>query len=82
MEKICRLPSRCFWIRRSCAWCRIFIRYHYWINHKSITGKYDSGYHGKVRLLWERRLAISGAKGVYDFTAQIRNDFRSWRCWP
>lgn len=52
-----------------------FYPYHYWINNKSITGQYDSGYIEKVKLLRARLQAISDAKGVYDFTAQIRNDF-------
>ena len=54
-----------------------FYPYHYWINQKSITGKYDSGYMDKVKLLEERLLAISEEKGVYDFSGQIRNDFLS-----
>ncbi len=52
-----------------------FYPYHYWINQKSITGQYDSSYIEKVKLLSGRLQAISDAKGVYDFTAQIRNDF-------
>ena len=52
-----------------------FYPYHYWINNKSITGQYDSSYIEKVKLLSSRLQAISDAKGVYDFTAQIRNDF-------
>lgn len=54
-----------------------FYPYHYWINQKSITGQYDSSYIEKVKLLRERMQAISDAKGVYDFTDQIRNDFLS-----
>lgn len=54
-----------------------FYPYHYWINNKSITGQYDGGYMEKVKLLNGRIQAISEAKGVYDFTAQIRNDFLS-----
>ena len=54
-----------------------FYPYHYWINNKSITGQYDSAYIEKVKLLSRRLQAISDAKGVYDFTAQIRNDFLS-----
>ncbi len=54
-----------------------FYPYHYWINHKSITGKYDGAYMDKVRLLSERLLAISKDKDVYDFEPQIRNDFLS-----
>lgn len=54
-----------------------FYPYHYWINHKSITGKYDRAYMDKVRLLSERLLAISRDKAVYDFAPQIRNDFLS-----
>ncbi len=54
-----------------------FYPYHYWINHQSITGKYDSGYMDKVRLLTKRLLAISQDKDVYDFKPQIRNDFLS-----
>ena len=54
-----------------------FYPYHYWINQKSITGQYDSSYIEKVKLLSGRLQAISDAKGVYDFTAQIRNDFLS-----
>ena len=52
-----------------------FYPYHYWINNKSITGQYDSSYIEKVKLLSGRLKNISDAKGVYDFTAQIRNDF-------
>ena len=54
-----------------------FYPYHYWINQKSITGKYDSGYMEKVKLLAERLLTISEEKGGYDFSEQIRNDFLS-----
>lgn len=54
-----------------------FYPYHYWINNKSITGQYDSAYIEKVKLLSGRLQAISDTKGVYDFTAQIRNDFLS-----
>lgn len=54
-----------------------FYPYHYWINNKSITGKYDSSYINKVKLLAERMTAISQAKDVYDFVPQIRNDFLS-----
>ena len=54
-----------------------FYPYHYWINNKSITGKYDEGYMDKVRLLSERLLFISRDKDVYDFEPQIRNDFLS-----
>ena len=54
-----------------------FYPYHYRINNQSITGKYDSGYMDKVRLLASRLLEISRDKNVYDFTPQIRNDFLS-----
>ena len=54
-----------------------FYPYHYWINNKSITGKYDSGYMDKVRLLNSRLLEISREKNVYDFGPQLRNDFLS-----
>ncbi len=54
-----------------------FYPYHYWINAKSITGKYDGAYMEKVRLLSGRLDAISREKGVYDFGPQIRNDFLS-----
>lgn len=54
-----------------------FFPYHYWINQKSITGKYDSGYMEKVKLLAERLLSISREKNVFDFSGQIRNDFLS-----
>jgi len=54
-----------------------FYPYHYWINNKSITGKYDSTYINKVKLLAERMTAISQTKAVYDFVPQIRNDFLS-----
>lgn len=56
---------------------RDFFPYHYWINQKSITGKYDGGYMEKVKLLAERLSVISREKGVYDFSDQIRNDFLS-----
>ena len=51
--------------------------YHYWINEKSMTGRYDGAYMETVRLLSERLNAISREKGVYDFGPQIRNDFLS-----
>lgn len=54
-----------------------FYPYHYWINNKSITGKYDDSYMDKVHLLSERLLEISRDKNVYDFEPQIRNDFLS-----
>lgn len=54
-----------------------FYPYHYWINNKSITGQYDSGYMEKVKFLSERLLSISREKDVYDFSDQIRNDFLS-----
>lgn len=62
-QKLCVIPD--------------FYPYHYWINQKSITGKYDSSYMEKVRLLAKRLTEISREKGVYDFTPQIRNDFLS-----
>ena len=62
-EKMCVIPD--------------YYPYHYWINAKSITGKYDSAYMDKVRLLASRLNAISREKGVYDFAPQIRNDFLS-----
>lgn len=54
-----------------------FYPYHYWINNKSITGKYDRDYMEKVKLLASRLQFISEEKGVYDFSHQIRNDFLS-----
>jgi len=54
-----------------------FYPYHYWINNKSITGRYDSKYMEKVKLLAKRLTAISRAKKVYDFEPQICNDFLS-----
>lgn len=54
-----------------------FYPYHYWINNKSITGKYDDSYMEKVKLLAGRLMFISREKGVYDFSEQIRNDFLS-----
>lgn len=62
--------------RKLCV-VRNFFPYHYWINNKSITGKYDEAYMDKVRLLTERLLFISREKAVYDFEPQIRNDFLS-----
>lgn len=56
---------------------RDFYPYHYWINNKSITGKYDENYMEKVCLLAERLLFISREKNVYDFAPQIQNDFLS-----
>lgn len=56
---------------------RNFYPYHYWINNKSITGKYDSGYMEKVKLLVKRLRIISREKNVYDFSGQICNDFLS-----
>ena len=54
-----------------------FFPYHYWINNKSITGKYDERYMEKVSLLADRLREISREKRVYDFEPQIRNDFLS-----
>lgn len=54
-----------------------FYPYHYWINNKSITGKHDSSYVEKVKLITRQLYKISVAKRVYDFTPQIRNDFLS-----
>lgn len=62
--------------RKICV-VRDFYPYHYWINNKSITGKYDSTYLDKVKLLAERMTAVSQEKQVYDFVPQIRNDFLS-----
>ena len=54
-----------------------FYPYHYWINNKSITGKHDSTYVEKVKLITRQLYKISVAKRVYDFAPQIRNDFLS-----
>lgn len=62
--------------RKLCV-VRDFYPYHYWINNKSITGKYDCDYMEKVKLLASRLQFISREKGVYDFSDQIRNDFLS-----
>ncbi|MCD8241235.1 MAG: glycosyltransferase, partial [Lachnospiraceae bacterium] len=59
--------------------CQIpdYYPYHYWYNQSSMTGQYDAGYLGKIRLLRERMECISDKKEVYDFRPQIRNDFLS-----
>lgn len=49
--------------------------YHYWINNKSMTGKHDPGYVGKITKTLNQLLNISVQKNVYDFTTQIINDF-------
>lgn len=54
-----------------------FYPYHYWINNRSITGKHDSTYLEKVKIITRQLYKISVAKRVYDFAPQIRNDFLS-----
>jgi glycosyltransferase involved in cell wall biosynthesis len=51
--------------------------YHYWINQKSMTGKHDPNYVGKIAETMNQLLNISVQKNVYDFTPQIVNDFLS-----
>jgi len=62
--------------RKLCV-VRDFYPYHYWINNKSITGKYDSSYKEKAKLLAQRLMELSRTKSVYDFEPQIWNDFLS-----
>lgn len=52
-----------------------FYPYHYWFNQKSMTGKYDPYYLDKIKVLEKRLKEISAEKKVYDFSAQITNDF-------
>lgn len=49
--------------------------YHYWINEKSMTGKHDENYVGKIAETMNQLLNISVQKNVYDFSTQITNDF-------
>jgi glycosyltransferase involved in cell wall biosynthesis len=49
--------------------------YHYWINQKSMTGKHDVNYVGKIAETMNQLLNISVQKNVYDFSTQITNDF-------
>jgi glycosyltransferase involved in cell wall biosynthesis len=51
--------------------------YHYWINEKSMTGKHDVNYVGKIGETMNQLLNISVQKNVYDFSTQITNDFLS-----
>lgn len=52
-----------------------YFPYHYWINDKSITGKHDPNYVGKIAETMNQLLNISVQKNVYDFSTQITNDF-------
>lgn len=49
--------------------------YHYWINEKSMTGKHDENYVGKIAETMNQLLNISVQKNIYDFSTQIINDF-------
>lgn len=52
-----------------------FYPYHYWINESSLTGKHDREYLKKLLILREQLLYINKAKGGYDYSQQIVNDF-------
>lgn len=52
-----------------------YFPYHYWINAKSMTGKHDPNYVGKIAETMNQLLNISVQKNVYDFSTQITNDF-------
>lgn len=52
-----------------------YFPYHYWINEKSMTGKHDENYVGKIAETMNQLLNISVQKNVYDFSTQITNDF-------
>ena len=52
-----------------------FYPYHYWFNQNSMTGKFDPNYLDKIKIMAKRMKEISNQKGVYDFSAQITNDF-------
>lgn len=52
-----------------------YFPYHYWINEKSMTGKHDVNYVGKIAETMNQLLNISVQKNVYDFSTQIVNDF-------
>lgn len=52
-----------------------YFPYHYWINAKSMTGKHDENYVGKIAETMNQLLNISVQKNVYDFSTQITNDF-------
>lgn len=52
-----------------------YFPYHYWINQKSMTGKHDPDYVGKIAETMNQLLNISIQKNVYDFSTQITNDF-------
>ncbi len=49
--------------------------YHYRINAGSITGSYDPGYLKKITATKRQIAWIAKVKNVYDFSAQIENDF-------
>lgn len=52
-----------------------YFPYHYWINDKSMTGRHDPNYIGKIAETMNQLLNINVQKQVYDFTTQIINDF-------
>ncbi len=52
-----------------------YFPYHYWINDKSMTGKHDPNYVGKIAETMNQLLNISVQKSVYNFETQIINDF-------
>lgn len=52
-----------------------FYPYHYWINESSLTGKHDREYLKKLLILRKQLLYINKAKGGYDYSQQIVNDF-------
>ena len=52
-----------------------FYPYHYWFNQNSMTGKFDPNYLDKIKIMAKRMQEISAEKGIYDFSAQITNDF-------
>lgn len=52
-----------------------YFPYYYWMNNSSMTMKYDADYMEKIKILRENLNRISKLKGVYDFAAQIDDDF-------
>lgn len=52
-----------------------YFPYYYYMNHASMTMKYDPRYMDKIKIMKENLLRISREKGGYDFSEQIWNDF-------
>lgn len=52
-----------------------FFPYIYYMNHSSMTMKYDEDYMDKIQIMSENLARISEEKGIYDLKPQIQNDF-------